>query len=532
MPRLTIDNRPVEVPAGSTVLDAARALGIEIPALCLLPGRPAQTSCMVCVVRVEGRPFLVPSCATRAEEGMRVESESESVRQARRDALELLLSEHAGDCLAPCMRACPARMDIPRMIRQIRDGRLREALVTIKTRIALPAVLGRICPAPCEGACRRRPIDAAVSICLLKRHAADADLASGDPWIPERKPPSGKRVAVVGAGPAGLAAAWHLALEGHACTIFDDRERPGGMLRYGTPETDLPRDVLDAEIALIGRLGAELRMGTRIGRDRTLDDLRREFDAVAIAAGEQKGGNPFGLAQAASGIQADAATFATSVPGVFAGGNALRPQQLAIRAVAHGLGMAVSIGQHLTGRPVTGEPKAFSSVLTRLAPEEQAQLRVGVPGGARIEPAGGAAAGFSGAEAAAEALRCLHCDCRKLEGCLLKRWAERLGARPGRYGGTRRTVERHLHPAGVVFEPGKCISCGICIRIAAEAKEPLGLAFIGRGFNVRVGVPFGGTIAEGLTRAAAECVKACPTGAMAFIEDRDGGQAGKTAYGV
>ncbi len=518
MPRLTIDDREIDVPTGSTVLDAAKALGIDIPTLCFLPGRPAETACMVCVVRVEGRPSLVPACATRAEEGMRVASGSDEVREARRDALELLLSEHAGDCLAPCMRACPARMDIPRMIRQIAAGRLRDALVTVKRRIALPAVLGRICPAPCEGACRRRPIDAAVSVCLLKRHVADVDLASEAPWQPGRPTASGKRVAIVGAGPTGLATAFHLLQAGHAATLFDDREQPGGMLRHGTPEKDLPRDILDTEIRLIASLGAEIRPGVRIGRDRSLEDLRKEFDAVAIAAGEQKGGNPFGLAQAPAGIRADAATFATGTPGVFAGGNALRAQKLAIRAVAHGLGMAVSIGEYLAGREPTGEAKPFTSVLARVSEAERAHLLVGASGAKRTEPGDVAGSGLAEAEAKAEAARCLHCDCRKLDACGLKTWAERYGARPGRYAGARRPFVRQLHPGGVVYEPGKCIACGICVRIAAEAREPLGLAFIGRGFNVRVGVPFGGTIAEGLTKAAADCVKSCPTGALAFAE--------------
>jgi ferredoxin len=522
MPRVTIDGREIEVPAGSTVLDAARALGLRIPTLCFQPGRPAGTSCMACVVRVAGRPFLVPSCVMRAEDGMQVESGTDEVRQARRDALELLLSEHTGDCHAPCQRACPAGMDIPRMIRQIGAGRLREALVTVKERIALPAVLGRICPAPCEGACRRRPIDAAVSVCLLKRHVADVDLASGTPYRPSCRPPSGKRVAIVGAGPAGLAAAWHILQAGHACTLFDDRERPGGMLRYGTPEADLPRDVLDAEIARIAALGAEFRAGVRIGRDRSLEDLRREFDAVAIAAGEQKGGNPFGLPQGPSGIQADTATFATPVPGVFAGGNALRAQKMAIRAVAHGLGMAVSIHQHLSGLPVTGEPRPFSSVIARVTEAERPQFLVGVTGGARVEPGGGAGAGFAAGEARAETLRCLHCDCRKLDDCLLKKWSEETGAQPGRYAGARRPFARQLQPGGVLYEPGKCISCGICVRIAEEAREPLGLAFIGRGFDVRVGVPFNGTIAEGLQKAGAACVRECPTGALAFADDRPG----------
>ena len=165
MPKLIIDQREVEVPEGATVLDAARKLGIDIPALCFHEGCNPSTSCLACLVRIGGEERLVPSCATAAAEGMQVESETEAVRQARRTALELLLSDHLGDCMAPCQLGCPAQMDIPTMLRQIAAGQLREAIATVKRDIALPAVLGRICPAPCEKVCRRGDLDAAVSIC-------------------------------------------------------------------------------------------------------------------------------------------------------------------------------------------------------------------------------------------------------------------------------------------------------------------------------------------------------------------------------
>ncbi len=159
-------------------------LGIDIPALCFLEGCEPSTSCLCCLVKVNGNCRLVPSCATIAEEGVKVESETPEVHSARRKALELLLSDHLGDCVAPCYLACPAEMDIPQMLRQISSGDLRGAIATVKHDIALPAVLGRICPAPCEKICRRHDLDAAVAICLLKRYVADADLASGDPYLP------------------------------------------------------------------------------------------------------------------------------------------------------------------------------------------------------------------------------------------------------------------------------------------------------------------------------------------------------------
>jgi ferredoxin len=139
MPKLTIDHREVEVPSGATILDAARQLGLEIPALCARPGYEAQVSCMACVVRIEGRAQLIPSCATRAEDGMRVESETAEIHAARRATLEMLLSDHVGDCEAPCRATCPAHMNIPRMLREIKAGQWHEALITVKQHIALPA---------------------------------------------------------------------------------------------------------------------------------------------------------------------------------------------------------------------------------------------------------------------------------------------------------------------------------------------------------------------------------------------------------
>ncbi|MHC4664732.1 MAG: FAD-dependent oxidoreductase, partial [Planctomycetota bacterium] len=244
MPKVFVDHREVEVDNGTTILDAAGNIGIEIPTMCFLKGQKPLTSCMVCVVKASGFDKLVPACATIVEAGMRIETDCQEVHEARKAALELLLSEHVGDCIGPCQVTCPAGMNIPLMIRQIEAGDLREAIATVKKDIALPAVLGRICPAPCEKACRRVAFDEAVSICLLKRYAADVDLESAEPHSPVCKRSQNKRVAIVGAGPAGLAAAYYLLQDGYSCTIFDEHEEPGGMLRYGVPRENLPIDIL------------------------------------------------------------------------------------------------------------------------------------------------------------------------------------------------------------------------------------------------------------------------------------------------
>ena len=185
MPKLVIDNLEVEVADGTTILDAASKLGIEIPTMCFLKGYSATTSCMVCVVRLSGTGKLTPACSAPAEDGMVVETDCQEVREARTTALELLLSDHVGDCMGPCQMTCPAKMNIPMMIRQIAAGQLSDAIATVKRDIALPAVLGRICPKPCEKPCRRGVFDDAVSICLLKRYVADVDLASQSPFMPD-----------------------------------------------------------------------------------------------------------------------------------------------------------------------------------------------------------------------------------------------------------------------------------------------------------------------------------------------------------
>ena len=519
MPTIYIDNQAVAVPDGATILDAARKLGIDIPALCWRDGCEANTSCMACVVRVDGQKALVPSCATRAVEGMRVESESAEIRRVRRTALELLLSDHLGDCMAPCHSICPARMDIPTMIRQIASGRMRDAIETVKADIALPAVLGRICPAPCEKGCRRAQHDGAVTICLLKRHVADVDLASPEPYMPTRGELSGKTVAIVGAGPTGLAAAYYLIAAGHECVIFDDRPAPGGQLRYGVSEDALDRAVLDAEIEVIRRMGAELRSNVRVGRDVLLTDLLRDNAAVFVATGatDEAGAAALGLEWDGSAVRRDRTTYATPRDGVFAACSA-RQQKMAVRAVADGKSAAAAICQYLAGQAGTGAAKPFTVHIGKIEPEEVRRFVATASAADRAEP-NEPGEGYSSAQAVEQCDRCLHCDCRRPNDCKLRIYSAIYGASASAYKAGRRTFEQHIHDHGVIFEPGKCIDCGLCVQITRRAGEQYGLAFVGRGFNARVVVPMGKTLSEGLAKAAAECVAACPTGALAMRDE-------------
>lgn len=519
MPKLIIDNREVEVEEGATILDAAEKLGIEIPTMCFLKGYEPSTSCMVCVVKLAGKESYVPACGTIAKDGMHVESDCEEIYQARRAALELLLSDHLGDCMGPCQMICPAQMDIPLMIRQIAAGELRDAIVTVKKDIALPAVLGRICPAPCENVCRRASVDQAVSICLLKRYVADVDLRSGEPYLPKCEPSNGKGIAIIGAGPAGLAAAYYLAQKGCHCTVFDDHEKPGGMLRYGISEDELPRKVLDAEITLIEKLKVEFQYKTRIGTTLGLDDLRRDFDAVFVAAGQLKpgGAEAMGLKTGQRGIEINSRTYETTLPGVFAGGDAVRKRRLAIRSLADGKETAVSIVQYLSGGPVTGPAKPFNTRIGKIEEQEIESFMACVSEIPRAEPSQ-KNKGFTDHQAKAEAARCMHCDCRKANACKLREYSQQYYAKPTRYKIQRRSFVQQLQHPDIIYEPHKCIDCGLCIKIASKAGEELGLTFVGRGFDVQVAVPFDKSIAEGLKHTAAKCVEACPTGALAFKE--------------
>jgi ferredoxin len=262
-------------------------------------------------------------------------------------------------------------------------------------------------------------------------------------------------------------------------------------------------------------------------------------------------------------IPIDHRTYQTAIAGVFCGGDAARPtNRMSVRAVADGKTMAESIDQYLRLGPAgvvgparlytthighlkegeidvfmaargTGVPPVSSSVCSANdhdeethGPDAHATGSVGraPPDIARPQNAVGQcptyspAPGLSPEQANGESLRCLHCDCAKADNCRLRDFAAMCDARPAHFKSARRTFESYRH-GEIVYEPGKCIACGLCIRIAEQSGEALGLTFIGRGFNVRVAVPFGKPLSEGLQKCAIECARACPTGALARRHD-------------
>lgn len=287
MLNLTINGKNITVEEGTTILQAAKDNGIYIPTLCYDDAVKVYGACGLCVVEAEGIPKLLRSCSAKCSEGMVVNTESKRVVQSRKIAMELLMSAHDGDCVAPCQLNCPARTDCQGYVGLIANGEYEAALKLIKNEVSLPASIGRVCPHPCESACRRGKVDEAINIAQLKAFAADMDLNS-DSYLPEKNTPTGKKIAIIGGGPAGLTAAYRLAISGHEVTVYDMMEKMGGMLRYGIPQYRLPKEVLDKEIAIIERLGVKMINGVKLGKDFTVASLKAQNDAVIVAVGAWK----------------------------------------------------------------------------------------------------------------------------------------------------------------------------------------------------------------------------------------------------
>ena len=287
MVNLTINGKAVQAPEGSTILEAARLADIYIPTLCYDEAVEVYGACGLCVVEAQGIPKLLRSCSAKVSEGMVVNTESERVVQSRKIAMELLMSAHDGDCVAPCQLNCPAKTDCQGYVGLIANGEYDAAIKLIKNKIPLPASIGRVCPHPCEKACRRKNVEEPINIAQLKAFAADMDLKS-DSYVPECKPASGKTVAVIGGGPAGLTAAYYLTIMGHSVTVYDMMDKMGGMLRYGIPQYRLPKEVLDKEIAIIEKAGVKLVNNVKLGKDFTIKSLKEQNDAVIVAVGAWK----------------------------------------------------------------------------------------------------------------------------------------------------------------------------------------------------------------------------------------------------
>jgi formate dehydrogenase (NADP+) beta subunit len=187
--------------------------------------------------------------------------------------------------LVPCRTACPAHIDVPAYLRLVSQGKREQADAVVREKVPFPGILGRACIRPCEEACRRGEINEPISICALKRYAADGSQKQGrEPARVSHE--TGRKAAVVGSGPAGLSAAFYLRKKGHGVTVFESREKPGGMMRYGIPRYRLPEDILDQEIRNVLDLGVAFRPHQTLGKDFTLEQLMEDgYDVIFMGLG-------------------------------------------------------------------------------------------------------------------------------------------------------------------------------------------------------------------------------------------------------
>lgn len=284
--QVTLNGKTVYGYQGQKILDLCAECGVEVPTLCHDPHLTLHGGCSVCLVEVEGARTLLRACANSIAPGMVIHTGSKRAVNARRTALELILSDHVGDCRPPCTLTCPANGNVQAYINLAAQGKYSESLDELHHHVTLPASIGRVCPAPCEKKCRRNFVDEeSVSIREIKRFVADRGIKTGNlGFIPDHRW-NGKTVAIVGGGPAGLSAAYYLQLKGYRTVIFEKEQLLGGMMRYGIPDYRLPQDVLQTEIDWLLAHGTEVRTGVELGRDITLDELRGEYDGVILAMG-------------------------------------------------------------------------------------------------------------------------------------------------------------------------------------------------------------------------------------------------------
>ncbi len=669
--RVNIDGKEINTYSGHTILEVAKQHQIDIPTLCHNDKLKNYGSCGMCVVEIENNPRLIRACSTEIQDGMIIKTSTPKVKESRKTTLELMLSDHSGDCKAPCMLGCPSNVDVQGYVGLTANKEYTEALKLIKENLPLPASIGRVCPHPCQTDCRRGLVDDAISIAWIKRYVADMDLNNDAPYIPQIKEHTGKRIAVIGGGPGGLSAAYFLRREGHDVSIYEAMPELGGMLKYGIPLYRLPKDVLKKEINVIQTMGVKIIPNTRVGQDITLDYIRKEYDAVYISIGAWKssylkcpgsdneriiggieflnkfainepirtgnriavigGGNtamdacrtsirlgakevyaiyrrtkddmpavdveieeaeeegvtfkflsnPTEFVADAEGnvthirlqkmiqgepdasgrrqviptdeeellpvdsvimsigqrlssdgfedielnergnIKIDPASYTTNLEGVFAGGDAVQNGAgIAIEAIADGKHAAKSIAHYLRGSVYKKHPR-YTVKREHMTKEDFSSIAtIGTASMSHEKPNirkhnfEEVVHGFTKENALTESNRCLECGCMDSHECNLFKFSNEYDVKPERFAGLNKaSFENNTH-THFYRDNGKCILCGMCIRICEEVMDHGILGYVNRGFDTVVQPALNKPLKETDCISCGQCVSICPTGAL------------------
>src|SRR3989441_2947835 len=285
---ITIDGQEVTAIPGEAILRAAQRAGFNVPTLCDDEKLAPAAACRMCLVDIEGEDRPLPSCHIAVEAGMKIVSSSDALFKMRRQNLEYILSDHNAYCMPPCQVGCPTHIDIPGYLELMAKGQHVEAARLVKEVLPFPYALGLVCPKPCQEVCRRGLVEEEIAICQCHGYTGEMVMEMDKAPTPfPQEPATGKRVAVVGAGPAGMTAAYYAAPKGPAVTVFDMMEKQGGIARYGIPEYRLPKVKLDKELNSVWQLrDTDFKGGVMLGRDFSIDDLFTQgYDAVFLGLG-------------------------------------------------------------------------------------------------------------------------------------------------------------------------------------------------------------------------------------------------------
>jgi glutamate synthase (NADPH) small chain len=377
-----------------------------------------------------------------------------------------LLERCRGEGPANCVGRCPLHVDARGYVQLTREGRFREALQLVRERLPFPGVLGYVCAHPCELHCKRIDEDESVRVRDIKRFLAEWETGEAQHVI-DCEPDRGRQVAVVGAGPAGLLAAYDLRRKGFGVTVFEREQEIGGCLVAKIPAWRLPRNVVERDLSVVAALGIEVRTGVEVGRDITLDELRRDYAAVLLLVGfagacammrrGAAGTTPRGL------LAVDPLTCETPMEGVFAGGDAVSGPATVIYSLALGRRAAESADRYLRGRDLREdrEPLLPGRLLWTLeVTEEERKRRERTP--MMLVPANPS---LTEEEALEEAARCLDCEC----GLCVKD-CEFLA----KYCSSPKDIARRITAGLEVPETVKmAYSCNVCSLCAAVCPEDL-----------------------------------------------------------